>query len=436
MKLSHKITVTTVKNKVIALTTVSSWMCRVLIILCQILGLKLLLQILGAEKYAIMTLIASFGSWLVLLDFGFGASIQNYISERRVDGLTYHETIKSFIVVLLLSLLAINIVGISLSKYFSEYLFGGFLFLSSEERQVIFKTMLIVFSSSSVGNLVNKILYAQGRGVRANFLPALGALIGLLFLYVISKNTNLTISTIVILYYAPSSIIYIIALFSLIDYSNSRFEMERKLIRRSLGFFYVSIMSAFTLQIDYFVLAKLALHTEMVIYNITTKLFSFCYFVFSSLLMALWPTLTVLMQKRCWNQVWHYIRLYVIISLIGIFVFTVIFIDIRETIVSIFSKNDTSLELPVSFIVLVGVYNSILLIIAAFATALQSASVLRVFIIASPIQAFISALFQWFLGSKFGMYGIVSGLIISYLVIPAWLIPYTLYRYTRAQINE
>jgi Membrane protein involved in the export of O-antigen and teichoic acid len=422
-----------IKNKKIVLTTVSSWVCRILIILCQIVGLKLLLQILGAEKYAIMTLIASFGSWLVLLDFGFGVSIQNYISEKRLDGGDYNNIVRSCIGILLLLLLIIDIVGILFSKYFSGFLFGGFIFISNEEKQTIFETMLLVFSSAAVGNFVNKILYAQGRGVWANVLPALGALIGLLLVYFLSKNTNLTIDHIILLYYAPSSIIYIIVLFSLIDYSSGKFEMEYKLIKRSFGFFYVSIMSAFTLQIDYFVMSKLDLHTEMVVYNITTKLFSFCYFIFSSLLMALWPTLTMLMQKKDWDQVWNYIKLYVFFSLFGVVVFTIIFINFRENIIFLFSKNEATLELPALFIVLVGVYNSILLVIAAFTTALQSASILRVFIIAAPIQAFFSALFQWVLGSKFGMYGVVMGLIVSYLIIPAWLIPYKFYRYTKGR---
>jgi ABC-type thiamin/hydroxymethylpyrimidine transport system permease subunit len=46
----------------------------------------------------------------------------------------------------------------------------------------------------------------------------------------------------------------------------------------------------------------------------------------------------------------------------------------------------------------------------------------------TPLQALLAILFELVLGAKFGITGIVSGLIISFLCTVSWALPYYSYK--------
>jgi len=82
---------------------------------------------------------------------------------------------------------------------------------------------------------------------------------------------------------------------------------------------------------------------------------------------------------------------------------------------------------PVSFVLLLGLNQLIVFEVSIFSTILQSMSYIRIFLWITPIQMIISAVLQWKLVQLYGIYGIVFGIMVSYIVVAVWLLPYKVY---------
>ena len=67
------------------IVTGSAWGSRIVIAALQLLSIRVLLEGLGAERYAVFLLTNALLSWYMLADMGVGISLQNYISEHRRD---------------------------------------------------------------------------------------------------------------------------------------------------------------------------------------------------------------------------------------------------------------------------------------------------------------------------------------------------------------
>jgi hypothetical protein len=87
---------------------------------------------------------------------------------------------------------------------------------------------------------------------------------------------------------------------------------------------------------------------------------------------------------------------------------------------------------PVPLIVLLGVYQAIRVWSDTFAMVLQSISDLRPLWRLVPVQALLSLLLQLALAPRYGLYGIVSALIGSFLLTVAWGLPLAVWRQVRA----
>jgi O-antigen/teichoic acid export membrane protein len=105
-------------------------------------------------------------------------------------------------------------------------------------------------------------------------------------------------------------------------------------------------------------------------------------------------------------------------------IFTIIFCIFKNNIASLYFGTKIA-DIDSSFIILVGIYNAILLTISAYTAALQSANITKVFLIWTPIQALVSILGQIACVGQWGIHGIVLGLMISYILVPLWIIPLT-----------
>src|SRR3954451_20467043 len=66
--------------------TASAWISRIVSAAMQLIVVRILIQSLGIESYAVFALLYGLAGWYLLADFGLGFSLQNLISERRQRG--------------------------------------------------------------------------------------------------------------------------------------------------------------------------------------------------------------------------------------------------------------------------------------------------------------------------------------------------------------
>ncbi|MBL0894917.1 MATE family efflux transporter [Pectobacterium atrosepticum] len=421
-----------INAKSILITTLFSWLSRIIIIAAQLISIRILLKHSSLDEFAAYSLLVSIGGWFILMDFGIAIALQNYISERLANKERYQDLISKamyFIIPWYAVLVAILYL---FSTNIASFLLPFSNVSIDVKADMIFITGLI-FATTGIGNVCYKIWYAENKGYISNILPAIGAIIGFFLLYLfIDRMENKSLGGIM-LFYSPTALISLFALLKKTAPCISLPRFELSLVVRGSKFWVLSIMVALTLQVDYVIMSRFLSAEDIVIYTLTTRIFGFGYFLYSSVLAATWPTFTELSVKKDAEKILSILKKYVFFSLLGVVIFTFIFILTKDIVVSIFTSGSGKvITIPNSFILLNGTYQLVLIWTALFSTILQSVNLVRLFLILTPIQAAISASLQWVLAENIGLYGITIGLLVSYLAIAVWLLPIKCIKYIKS----
>ncbi len=194
-------------------------------------------------------------------------------------------------------------------------------------------------------------------------------------------------------------------------------------------------MSAGVLQIDYLIMSQFLPAKDIVGYNLSNKIFSLAFFIYSALLMALWPVCAEAISRNEWLQVNRHVRKSIILGAGIIAVTTFCLIIFMPEMVNLLSPRE-QVTIPVLFIVLLGCYQLLRVWTDTYAMLLQSMSYLRPFWLYIPFQAILSFLLQWYLVKKLGIYGVVLGLMGSFIATACWALPFSFYRRMKLDVSR
>jgi O-antigen/teichoic acid export membrane protein len=423
------------------LVTASAWVSRVVIAVVQLLVVRILIQSLGTQLYAVFALLYGLAGWYLLVDFGIGFSVQNSISERRRLGKDDSD------LVLTAALLSFGLLAVEIGLLF---LFRGplgrwFLYqfnLSAADKGQLFFAAGLLLACIGAGTVSYRVWYGQQRGYLANLAPALGALGGLAcvaFVSRISSEKRLLWS--VVAFIAPNSLAAIAGLVTQLGTKRRLIwtavvrENLRPISQRALQFWLFSLMAAGVLQVDYIVIARVLPIEQIIRYTIATRVFLFIGTIYSSALWSIWPVFTELTTVRDWRLVKHNLQLYIGGGTALVLVCTALLLAKMEVITRLLSPNH-AIVIPSGLILLLGGYYLIRIWTDSFATVLQSMSDLKPLWVAVPVQAILSALLEWRFAVKWGPYGVALGLIASYLLTVSWWIPMKVARHMNAYEPE
>jgi O-antigen/teichoic acid export membrane protein len=194
------------------------------------------------------------------------------------------------------------------------------------------------------------------------------------------------------------------------------------MIRRSGSFWFINAMAAGVLSVDYIIMSQYLPAGDIVSYGITAKIFALAAFLYTSLYAALWPHFTEAITMGDWASVKRELKKSFLFGVTIVLMVTLILWAFMPDIIRILSPNE-ALLIPSSFILLFGVYHLLLAWVHGYAVILQSMSDTRVLLVWTTVQAGLSIFFQILLVQKMGMYGIVLGLILSFLLTAVWVVP-------------
>ena len=410
---------------------------KLITVAAQFISIRILIDLLGAEQYAVMALLLALPGWFLLCDFGVGASLQNYISECKVDNVNYNDKI----VAACISLTSIFVILIFLTYILSGFL-GELYLKSATDLTYSQKTVLFFLASTfgilaGIGSVSYRILYAFHKGYWANTLPAIMSLISLAALTLvpsfIEKNELLTC---VIIWLLPSGIAPFV-LFVL--FGGKRFRrlpstiVYFELWGRAKDFFLLAVFSTITLQIDYVILSQLLSGTDIVIYNIISKIFVLVIFCYTAVLSALWPVLTELLQLSEWDKVRNYILRYIIYGFVFVCLATTFIVIVRGHIVNLLAP-ESNITLPLGTLILFGIYQLVRVWTDTYSVVLKSINKIKPFLLLVPLQALLSILFQTYGANSYGVNGLISGLIMSFIVTVFWGLPFAVNRQIKSKI--
>ncbi|MEA5000781.1 MAG: MATE family efflux transporter [Endomicrobiaceae bacterium] len=209
----------------------------------------------------------------------------------------------------------------------------------------------------------------------------------------------------------------------------------KEFIIRAVKFGGFAFMALAVLQIDYFVMARTIDPVSITSYNIFNKVFIFAFFIYSSLLSAFWPVSSELFNNHNYVKLKNLLKNYTYIGILFMFL-CIIFVYIFKNFIIKILAPDMFFTLNISFFILFSLYYILRVISDTYAMFLQSINVLKIFWIYTPVQAVISITAQYFLSIKYGINGIILGLILSFIFTSAWILPYKSYKIFKSKSNN
>lgn len=414
------------------LVAASGWISRILSASIQLVSVRILLQTLGLDDYALFALLVGLQGWFLLADLGLGVSTQNHISEARANGNrsdSFTDAGRMLAAILLVITIAILY---GLSPCLSSLLLRAFPQWTAKQKSELFFLVGSLSIGIGIGSLVYKVWYSEHRGYLANVVPALASSLGLAaltFVHLLPQERRLTGA--VLAFVGPTAIVPLGILFWQFA-TSGRFRCKAHvigaLLKRGVAFWVFAVFAACTLQVDYIVISQFLPADEIAVYNLTSKVYGLAAYVYSAMIVALWPVFAELIAQNAWGQVKRYLFKYLGFGMAYMAICTIAMIWLMPLAFKLLAPNK-GLTAPLSIVVFMGLYQVIRVWTDTFAMLLQSMSKLRPFWIFVPVQATLSAGLQWWLAPRYGLTGIVIGLSLSFLLTVSWGLPLAARRY-------
>jgi len=411
-----------------ALVIASAWVSRFIIVTVQVASVRILIGDLGIEQYAVFALMISLSGWYVLADLSIGVSVQNYISESRARGKPQAGYVAAAGSLAILLLMVTIVLIYFSSPYLGPLYLKQFDTMGDNDKAELFRTVGTLLIGTSIGGIAYKIWYAEQKGYLSNIVSAIASVIGFGGIILVGKFTatdKLYLS--LIAYLLPPALIPVIAL--LYKYSRSFQDSAvfgvahfTEVLRRAGKFWLFGIMAAAVLQIDYIVLSQFLNVQDIAAYSISTKLFGLAFVIYQAVLAALWPVFAEGIAKAQWKSVQIQMQRSLSMGLAFMALSTVSLVWLMPLAFNLLAPNK-KIVISNGLIFLLGSYYMIRVWTDSFSMLLQSMNDLKPFWIYVPIQALISTVAQCFLAPIFGLYGIVLGLLVSFLFTVSWALP-------------
>jgi O-antigen/teichoic acid export membrane protein len=355
--------------------------------------------------------------WFALLNLGIPAAVQNLVSKYRAQGQIYEQLKNtSFSLLAILFLPVVLLIGLAAK----HWLLDSFQIVNVS---TVLAACTLIFISG-LGQLFNAVLYAEQRGVWPNVYPAINS-IGISICLLILARFNISNFNIVLfIFLIPNLTVFIVSSIQLKAFRkwNLDFKITRIILKDSKGFCLFATLSACTLAVDYFVMSKILQANDIVQYNLSSRIFLTILIINSILLATKWPEMSELMHSGKLKEARSTIQQILKQGLVfGLLSGCAIVLSMNWIISIISGGKVASITLLTSISWLL--YILIRIWSDTFAMSLLCIGKTWIFNRYIPIQALISITGQYYLGEKFGLSGIILGLIISFLATAAWILP-------------
>ncbi len=412
----------------------TGWLSRILIGLVQLVSIPVFYQKLGLHDFAVFTVITGLVAWYSLLDLGIGTALQNFISEYRVQEKKSAALITAVIPLLVLLIFGIAILIALLGGTLKTWLFSH---LPNNLTVENFDIILFLYCTNFVFLIGNKVLFAYHKGFWGYAYQLMGYIILLILMCIIHFfHVSLDLSKALYYWIIPlflSSMVMMVHAFKISDAKLQNFNWNtvfyKQLMLRAMKFWLVAFSANGVLAIDYLVIVKLLSAQDIIAYNIVNKIFMMMLFIYAAVLSALWPVLAEHYARR---TVQNYmiaereLKRSIIGGIIYMLFATLCLVLLRNFITEIFRVHQ-AIALSIMLLLSFGFYGCLRVFIDTYTTALQARNQMRLFIWLTPLQAIVAIPAMIYL-AKFGLIGVMSALILSFVVLPLWIIPSAHYR--------
>lgn len=417
----------------------SAWSSRIVSALIGIISIRTLLLYLGEERYAVYAITYSLVGWFSLCDIGIGSSLQNFISESRAKNEKYDKYLKTALQMICALIIIFLAIIITLSPFIQNILFSKYLDIPEIQNINIIGIIGCILIVSALANIVYKVYYALQKGYISNILPAVSLIISMAVIIMVNKFSPVRESIIISLlaFTVPQLLTASIPFMKIFGpYFSKIFDFDKQIFKnllvRALKFSGFTIMGIATLQIDYIIMSQTVDPSGITTYNIFNKIFILLLFIHSAVLAAAWPVCNEFFNKGLYKTIKNMLAKYVVFGFAVIIFGSFMTYTFSDLIISILAPH-TAVKITVSLFILFTAYFLLRVLSDTFAMFLQSINALRIFWIYTPFQAIISIAIQYFASIKYGINGILIGLIASFVLTSCWVLPYKTWKVLKSR---
>jgi O-antigen/teichoic acid export membrane protein len=398
----------------------AGWLARAIVIVLSFINTRLLLDQIGISGLAAYSIIYSLTTWLVLLNLGIPISVQNLISRLRGQGHEYQEQRNYAYGSMILVMLTLFPFAILIALFSYEYLLDDYSIVSKTSLILV---CLFIYISGQFQLLI-QVLYAEHESFWPNIYPAFTSVYTCIILIAANILSISNFNILIIILGLGSLIIPVHTCIKLDFFRKIKFSYAEtlKLINESKSIFIFSIFSAGTLAIDYGIMALILAPTDIVNYNLVNRLFSVLLVVHGVILASNWSPIADLLNAKAITESRKKIRTILKQGLLIGTTLGVIILLLSDSIVNVWSGGKIN-HVPMTLGIFCWIYAMLRIWTDTYSMALLAHNKAHLLNYCIPIQACISIIGQFALGTFFGPTGIIAGLALSFLLTVAWFLP-------------
>jgi O-antigen/teichoic acid export membrane protein len=410
----------------------SGWGARIVAMCLQLLIVPVLTRSLGAEQFGAYALVASFLAWFSLADLGLGVAVQNFVSERREKGKSVEELISLTSLCIAAVVLIVGCMSVPVARLLAPLLFRNNPAVDMQTGVLLLAGAGVFFSMATAGSVGTRLLYALGKGVAANLLQVLGAVVSFIAVWMSVRHAdtgNLLVWA--FLSYSASLGVTGAATLALVFVKSGAFPASgglshlKPVVPRARNAWIFALVGLLSFNTEYLVMSQVLSGTDISQYNVLYRLGWVWMSLYWTMLNAAWPAWSALGVRGRLDQIATSARRLALVGVIGVALETMALLLVRkETFQLLFGAHA-----PVPGFwetVLFGFYLSIRCWTEAHSFACQALNRQSVLIRITVAQAVVNGLLQYYLATKLGFVGVLLGMICSSALIGAIWIPWFL----------
>jgi O-antigen/teichoic acid export membrane protein len=407
----------------------SAWGSRLVTASVSIYSLRVLSSALSPAEYATFIIIVGLSGWYALAgDLGIGYATQNLVTRKRALEEDPARDILIAYCLLAAATACVGLLTLALSGRVSVLLFAAQGRSNADAYASTLWWSGLIFTAAAAAGTSSKILYAVHRGYVSNILAALASIVGFVCLTTfLAKVEHKVLFAVCALYGVTMLFAVILAALQIRRSWHARNRISRAdvvaLWHSARWFLLFNGVAAAVLQVDYIIMSQKIASLEIVQYYNIAKLFAFSAFFNQAILFAIWPRFTEQYAAGQTTQVARTLRKLVLYSAALAMGTTAMVMLAAGPLGSVLSPS-SPLKFRYTVIAGFGALALVRCVSDPYAIFLQSIGNIKPLIVFAAFQALISAGLQWILSGYLGIEGILTALVLSFLLTVVWGLPW------------
>ena len=268
---------------------------------------------INPTQYGIWLTLSSLINWFNIFDIGLGNGLKNILA--KTNALEQHINSQAYISTTYAILSLISIFIFLLFIFINPFINWSIILNSSnnvESLNLVVIFIVTFFCISFIIQPINTILTATHQPAKSSIIVFIGSFLSLIFVYILSKYTELSLLKLVLILAGIPLLVQIIASLFLFETSLKCFSpkiyfIDFKYAKQLLSvggiFFVIQIGTLFLFQTNNIVITHLFGPKEVATFNIAFKLFSILIMFFTIIITPFWSSFTDAYTKNDINWI-------------------------------------------------------------------------------------------------------------------------------------